>query len=146
MENINNLTKEIGQTAFDNVPVDNWNSIIIKVAMLTTYVELVAICYAENGEEKYYDPDYPGSPHNKMVDSLFIDLRKAMYALTPGKGAWYNAEMTITPDGSFSLTYDYDHKPDFEMIPEDVEYVTDTKEFPRDDASTPLWLNELITA
>ena len=79
-----------------------------------------------------------------MIDNLFIELRKAMYTLTPDKGAWYNAQMTITNSGKFSMTYDYDNKPDFEMTPEDEEFIIDSKEFPRDSMSSPAWLKDII--
>ena len=143
MENINSLIEEIAQTVFDNVPVDRWNKVIVNVAMLTTYVELTATYYVDDVKGKSFDANYIGAPDSKMIDNLFIDLRKAMYALTPEMGAWFNAEMTIN-SGKFSMTYDYDHKPDFEMTPEDKEFLIDAKEFPRNAVSTPAWLKYII--
>jgi len=144
MENINNVIEEIVQTVFDNVPVDNWNKVVVNVAMLTTYVELTATYYVNDVKGKSFDANYPGAPDSKMIDNLFIELRKAMYTLTPDKGAWYNAEMTVTNSGEFSTTYDYENKPDFEMTPEDEEFIIDSKEFPRDSVSLPAWLKDII--
>jgi len=52
--------------------------------------------------------------------------------------------MIIDEDGDFEIKYDYDHKPNFEMEPEDEEYLLDHQEFTRDIASTPNWLIALI--
>jgi hypothetical protein len=144
MENINVIIEEIAQTVFDNVPVDKWNNVLVEVAMLTTYVELTATYYINDVRGKSFDANYEGAPDDKSIDNLFIQLRKEMYALTPGKGAWYNATMTLTEEGKFKMQYDYDNKPNFEMIPDDEEYIIDTKEFPRDGSSTPAWLSEIV--
>jgi hypothetical protein len=144
MVNMDNLIEEIAQTVFDNVPVDNWNKVVVNVAMLTTYVELTATYYVNDVKGKSFDANYPGAPDSKMIDNLFIELRKAMYTSTPQKGAWFNAEMTITVSGKFGMTYDYDNKPDFEMTPEDEEFIVDSKEFPRDNVSTPAWLKDIL--
>jgi hypothetical protein len=145
MENTNDIIKGIAQTAFDNVPVDNWNKIVAKIAMLTTYNELTVTYYVnDNNKGRSFDADYPGAPKDKRLSRLFAELRKATYALAPNKGAWYNAEMTITESGQFNVVYDYDNKPDFEMTPNDEEYLIDTKEFPRDNESTPPWLREVL--
>jgi len=67
-----------------------------------------------------------------------------MYRLTPGKGAWYNAQFMITQDGEYTIAYDYDHQPNFEMIPDNEEYKIDTIAFPRDEQSTPAWLKTIL--
>lgn len=144
MENINEIIKEIAQTVYNNVPVDNWNKVLVNVSMLTTYNELTVTYYVDDVKGKSFNPDYPGAPENKNVNSLFAELRKDMYALTPVKGAWYDAEMTITKEGKFNMKYNYDNKPNFEMIPDDDEYIMDIKEFPRDEQSTPDWLSKVI--
>lgn len=144
MENINEIIKEIAQTVYNNVPVDNWDKVLVNVSMLTTYNELTVTYYVDDIKGKSFNPNYPGAPKNKKVNSLFAELRKGMYALTPGKGAWYDAEMTITKEGKFNMKYNYDNKPNFEMIPDDDEYIMDTKEFPRDEQSTPDWLSKVI--
>jgi hypothetical protein len=144
MESTNDIIKEIAQTAFDNVPVDNWKKIVVKIAMLTTYNELTVTCYVDDSKGHSFDADYPGAPKDKQLSRLFAALRRANYALAPNKGAWYNAEMTITESGNFNIVYDYDNKPDFEMTPDDEEYLIDTQEFPRDDESTPAWLKDVM--
>jgi hypothetical protein len=144
MVDINNLIEEIAQTVFDNVPVDNWNKVVVNVAMLATYVELTATYYVNDVKGKSFDANYAGAPDSKMINSLFIDLRKAMYTITPEVGAWFNAEMTITNSGEFSITYDYDNKPDFEMNPEDEEFRIDSREFSRNAVFTPSWLKNIL--
>ena len=145
MENINRLTEEIAQTAFDNIPDENWISGVVNISMLTTYNETTGEYFTSQNEKGIsFDPNYPDAPKDKIIDRLFIKLREEMYAQAPGKGAWYNARLTVTEDGDFEITYDYDNKPNFEMIPDDEEYRIDTKEFPRDEASTPDWLSKVI--
>ncbi|RNL55850.1 immunity protein YezG family protein [Pedobacter jejuensis] len=144
MEIINNLVEEIAQTVFDNVPVDNWNKVIVQTSILSTYVELTATYYINDVKGKSFDPNYENAPEEKTVDYLFIKLREEMYKLSPNKGAWYNVELVISEDGDFEINYDYDNKPNFEMEPDKEEYVIDNQEFPRDEASTPSWLTPLI--
>jgi hypothetical protein len=144
MENINKIIEQIAQTAFDNVPVESWNKIVIDVPILVTYVELTATYYIADVRGKSFDADYPDAPRDKSMISLFEQLRKEMYALTPGKGAWFDATMVITDKGEFNMTYNYDNKPKFEMTPDEEEYIIDTKEFPRDASSTPDWLAGIL--
>jgi hypothetical protein len=51
-----------GQTVFDNVPVDNWNKVIMNVSMLTTYVELTATPYVNDVKGNLFDANYTGTP------------------------------------------------------------------------------------
>ncbi|WP_053058529.1 immunity protein YezG family protein [Pedobacter sp. BMA] len=144
MDIINNLIEEIGQTVFDNVPVDDWSKILLEASVLSTYVELTVTYYVEEKIGKSFDPNYENAPEEKEVDNLLIQLRNEMYKLSPGKGAWYNVEMIVAESGDFEIKYDYDNRPNFEMEPEDDEFVIDNEEFPRDAEATPAWLKEIL--
>jgi len=144
MEKVNDNIEEIAQTVFDNVPVDNWNKVIVEASVLETYVELTATYYINDVKGKSFDANYPEASETQMLDNLFIALRKEVYALSPGKGAWYNAVLVVQEDGEFDMSYDYDSKPNFEMEPDEEEYIIDNKEFPRDGGSTPGWLTKII--
>ena len=144
MEVLNSLIEEIAQTIFDNVPIENWNKVVVQTSILTTYIESTTTYYIDDIKGKSFDPDYPDAPEEKTLDALFVNLREEMYRLSPGKGAWYNVELVVREDGEFRIRYDYDNKPKFEMEVDDSEYVLDNEEFPRDKESTPDWLNNIL--
>lgn len=144
MDTINNLIEEIGQTVFDNVPVDNWSKILLEASILSTYVELTVTYYVEEKTGKSFDPNYEDVPEEKEVDNLLIQLRNEMYKVSAGKGAWYNVQMIVTDSGEFEIKYDYDNRPNFEIEPEDDEFVIDNEEFPRDAEATPTWLKVIL--
>lgn len=145
MEAINSLIEEIVRTALDNVPDKSWIRGKVDIALLSTYAETTAEYFVkEDSEGIAYLPGYPDAPAEKDIDILFLQLRSAMYALAPAKGAWYNAQLTFGNDGKYGITYDYDSKPKFEMTAEDEEYLIDTEQFPRDKSSMPTWLNNII--
>lgn len=129
---------------FDNVPVDDWSKILLEASILSTYVELTVTYYVEEKIGKSFDANYENAPEEKEVDNLLIQLRNEMYKLSPGKGAWYNVEMIVTESGDFEIKYDYDNRPNFEMEPEDDEFVIDNEEFSRDAEAMPAWLKEIL--
>jgi hypothetical protein len=140
MKVLNSLIEEITQTILDNVPVENWNKVVVQTSILTTYIESTTTYYIDEIKGKSFDPDYPDAPEEKKNDALFVGLREEMYRLSSGKGASYNVELVVSEDGEFKIEYDYDNKPNFEMEVDDTEYVLDNQEFPRDKESTPDWL------
>ncbi|MFD7158313.1 immunity protein YezG family protein [Kribbella sp. NPDC059898] len=64
------------------------------------------------------------------------DLRKEMYQ--PGKGAWYNATITLTHTGKLAANFDYDTPP-FEGDADSDLLIEDDRLFPRDPEHLPPW-------
>lgn len=144
MDIINNLIEEIGQTVFDNVPVEGWSKILLEASILSTYVELTVTYDVEEKTGKSFDPNYRNVPEEREVDNLLIQLRSEMYKVSPGKGAWYNVQMSVNESGDFEIRYDYGNRPNFEIEPDDDEFVIDYDEFPRDAEAMPNWLKVIL--
>jgi hypothetical protein len=146
MDTINNLITSIAQISFNNLPVEEgWGKYEIKVFSLRRMIEINA-SYTENGGQiKSFDPSYQGEvDRDQDLTFLFMDLRKAMYDLSPEKGAWFTCEITVFSDDKFETKFNYDDKPNFSYEPTDDKYADDLKTFPREANLVPDWLREKI--
>lgn len=95
---------------------------------------LVAVC--EDGE---YLVPLPEELRGEMAL-----LRSATFS--PGYGAWFTARMTLERGSGWYVAYDRVNEPLFSFPPTAFSYALDARYFPRDDASTPLWLSERLRA
>ena len=79
MEKISELIEEIGQTIYNNVPVENWSFVELDVCMIETYNEITATYFDTAGNKgKSFNPNYPNSPVDKRINNLLINLRASM--------------------------------------------------------------------
>lgn len=145
-DNIQNLFQHIGQLAIDSVPTDEWDTIIITVRALRSYVE-ENVTYMHH--EKQFVPKtfiIKGKhlPYEERSTPSFERLRQLMYNEAPFRGAWYTAVMTITKEGTFNTEFDYDQKADFDYMPVEEAFAQDFEHFPRNEESTPEWLKEIV--
>lgn len=69
-------------------------------------------------------------------DDAAADLRESMYQ--EGKGAWYNARLTLDSSGQLDAAFDYDNPP-FEGDADSDLLLEDQRLFPRDEATLPDW-------
>jgi hypothetical protein len=69
-------------------------------------------------------------------DDAAADLRKSMYQ--EGKGAWYNARLTLDSSGHLDADFDYDNPP-FDGDADSALLIEDQRLFPRDQADLPGW-------
>lgn len=145
-QEIQELIEKIGQSTIYNVPVNNWDKVVVEFAGLSTYNEIVADYFINNVKGKSFNPNYPDTPPVERAHRKFVQLRQKMYALAPEKGAWYSARMEINADGDFTMDYNYDEKPNFEIQPDPVEYRIDLEKFPREKSSVPNWLTAIINS
>jgi len=147
MDAISQLITAIAQISYDNLPVeDGWEKYEIKVFSLRKMVQLKATYIENGGQVISFDPEYEG-PLNRDQDLtfLFMDLRKEMYDLAPGKGAWFTCLITVFSDGKFDTQFNYDDKPMFSYEPTNDKYADDLKTFPRAADLVPEWLKEKIS-
>lgn len=101
-----------------------------------------AECYTVfEGTETFLLLDFSSSEY-RLLDLPF-ELREAMYKQAPEKGAWYTMKMTITKDGKFSVSFDYENQPAFYSL-EDADYIEDHQNFPCDEKFVPAWLREIL--
>jgi len=145
-DDIQNLLQHIGQLAYNNVPTDEWDTITVTIKALVTYVEQ-DVSYVH--QEKQFVPETfliedDELEYDEQTTPSFEQLRQLMYDEAPFRGAWHTAIMTITKDGKFNTEFDYENKPEFEYESGDDEYARDFQHFPRNEASTPNWLKEVV--
>ncbi len=69
-------------------------------------------------------------------DDAAANLRESMYQ--EGKGAWYNARLTLDSSGQLDAVFDYDNPP-FEGTADSDLLIEDQRLFPRDEARLPDW-------
>jgi len=69
-------------------------------------------------------------------DDAAANLRESMYQ--EGKGAWYNARLTLDSSGQLDAVFDYDSPP-FEGAADTDLLIEDQRLFPRDEAKLPDW-------
>lgn len=78
----------------------------------------------------------------KVAMREFDRLREAMYE--PGRGTWFTARLVIDQSGGYEIDFDYDFEPDFNPRLTAGAYALDLRHFPRDDAHTPIWLQDKL--
>ncbi|MFE4455827.1 hypothetical protein ACFROC_00585 [Nocardia tengchongensis] len=78
----------------------------------------------------------------KVAMREFDRLREAMYE--PGRGTWFTARLAIDQSRGPEVDFDYDSEPDFNPQLTAGAYALDLRYFPRDDAHTPIWLQDKL--
>jgi hypothetical protein len=86
-------------------------------------------------------------------DDDFETLRAEM--ANPETGAWYSAELVLSPDGSTTFRFNYTERvywhgkpgdPPWEITPRDQDYLDDLEQCPRDPRHIPDWLPTAVGA
>lgn len=145
MENINQYINSIIRISYDNLPVeDAWTDFTVEAFCLTKFVQIHADYTDLNGKSVSFNPKKSGAERDEDLTFLFMDLRKAMYDINPGQGAWYSSKIIVTNDVKFKTTFDYDHKPPFAYEPSKDKFAHDLNTYPR--TVVPVWLTDIINS
>jgi len=147
-DDIQDLFQHIGQLAVDSVPTEEWEVITITTKAITPYVE-ENVTYMHSETQfvpKTFLIEDDELEYDNQTTPSFERLRELMYDEAPFRGAWYTAVMTITRTGQFNTEFDYDTKPAFDYEQEDEGYAKDFERFPRNEESTPAWLQAIVQA
>ncbi|XVQ12476.1 immunity protein YezG family protein [Spirillospora sp. CA-255316] len=130
------LFNQIGRILVADAP-SGWQEILLTERYLFRRSEEVALATLKDGRVKGFTP----GDGFELID-LFTALRKITYQ--PGKGAWFTAKFKLTIDGKFSIDYDYDNEPEWDVpiVPE--TYAEDLERFPRAPEYIPEWLQEKL--
>jgi hypothetical protein len=147
-DEIQDLFQHIGQLAVDSVPTEEWEVIKLEIKAIRSFIERM-VFYTHS--EKQFVPKTFGMKdkhleYDNRTTPSFERLRELMYDEAPFRGAWYTAVMTITRTGQFDTEFDYDTKPAFDYEQEDAGYARDFERFPRNEESTPAWLQAIVQA
>jgi hypothetical protein len=147
-DNVNELINSIVQISFNNLPVEEgWEKYEVQLKTIRLYTEMEAFYILDNGECISFNPKYSGQvAREDNLRELFMDLRKAMYDLSPQQGAWFSCTITVYPTGKFTTDFNYDDDPEFTYHPDPREFADDLKTFPREKGLIPDWLNDILKA
>ncbi len=132
--NPDELSQVIGQEFFDQAPAE-WAEGKITYRQVGRVYKGEAVALGEAGQ-------FVGGRPTRPMLRAFEELR----ALTarPGKGAWFTAHCTVTPEGKVSLDLDYDTEPDWDPPVDVRHYLEDWEAYPRSAHLTPAWLAERL--
>ena len=146
MNNINNYITSIIQVAYNNLPIEEgWETFTLKTYAVRKMIEISAYYTTNESKQISFNQKNVGAvDRNNDLTFLYMNLRKAMYELTPNKGAWFTSEININKNGKFTTHFDYDNIPEFAYTPSDEKFIDDYKSFPRDNSSLPSWLKEIL--
>lgn len=78
-----------------------------------------------------------GRASDEVLD-LFEDLKDAMYR--PDTGTWLSVKVTVHPDGSADVDYNYDRQPEWGMEVEPGLYAGELESYPRSMENIPDWM------
>ncbi|WP_433560463.1 hypothetical protein ACQP1O_22460 [Nocardia sp. CA-151230] len=128
------LLDKIGQALTDAVP-GGWKQLRLEF-LGTVQIDAARLEAVTNDDatERYSPP--------RIVMREFDQLRSAMYR--PDIGTWFTAEFVLDSSGKVTISFDYDHEPNFVPQLTDGAYALDFDYFPRDDAHTPQWLRDKL--
>jgi hypothetical protein len=107
------------------VMIDSDELLEVVIAAVHDFHEYGFIAYDSDGKERPADCDAD-------LDETFIELREAMYQVSPGKGAWYVAIISVNKEGEVTSKFDYDDRSRFTLIPSEEEFAADLRKYPRD--------------
>lgn len=130
----NELLKEIGIEILDFQP-EKGERLVYEDMAVGGYGSSRLTAFYENGNsEKISSPVSIIEPCEK--------LRHGMYQ--EGKGTWFSMTYTITRPSSFTVDFNYDEPPKFQIPPTAELYAEDLERFPRDPEHIPDWLQEKL--
>ncbi|MCL7153733.1 hypothetical protein MWK25_27135, partial [Escherichia coli] len=67
-------------------------------------------------------------------------IKLRMATAKPDRGAWFSAFLSITPNGQFQISLDYDNEPRLTReFPAEV-WAAEVERFPRSEENIPSWL------
>jgi hypothetical protein len=121
---IERLYSAIALEIFEARPDDAWTSGTYRISCISSFIEGKCVFRLIDKTEKSVKINY-------KADFLFLDLRKEMAKLNNNGHAWYAASCTLSDVGKFNFDFDYEHLPDFEIIPDPERWTLEFKEFPR---------------
>lgn len=128
-----------------SVPEGGWDQIHFKALALVTYSESDSSFLRDGNQNSFVARIHNQNGKREYASSLALELREAMFTVSPEKGAWFYMRMVIKADGKFDVNFDYDTKPEFSITMDDTDFVKDYQRFPRDKAIMPTWLLDILS-
>lgn len=129
------LQQVIGREFLRTVPEDGWVRGVITFRQVGKTYEACAEALDSEGR-------YVGGKPTMTMTTAFRELRRAF--AQPGKGAWFTATYSITPDHRISIDFDYDHEPRWASPTALGHHLEEWEQFPRTPEHTPAWLAERL--
>ncbi len=139
MNTINEKIEVILNNAVQSVPSKAWKKVIVHITALNEKSSLEA-SYVDRGEYVSFDPDDSKLPMPEIINAL----RREMYEISQGRGAWFTATLEVDKNGRFDTYFNYDNMPEYIELPNRKMFQDDLTLFPRDASLVPEWLHAII--
>ncbi|MDA2805898.1 hypothetical protein [Nocardiopsis suaedae] len=115
---------------------EGWSEVKFRADALHGYMETYGIVTMEDGGQKEFNGNF-------VILKVLHDLRVGMYM--QDKGTWYSMRILLDGNGKYSVNYNYNYAPRFNVPPTNQTYLEDLKYFPREEEQIPGWLKEMRT-
>lgn len=106
-------------------------------------IEIMGMCVDTNlqiASQAIFDNDVRPLP--EPIENIAPHLIKLRIATAkPDRGAWFSAFLSITPNGQFHISLDYDNEPRLTHKLPAKTWTTELKRFPRNKKNIPNWLH-----
>lgn len=133
--NPTDLQQTIGMEFISTTPPDGWVRGVVTYRQVGNAFQADASAMDEAGE-------HVGGSTTMPMLKAFRGLREAF--AQPGRGAWFTAVLTVTPEGRMSFDFDYDNEPAWHAPKSVGHYLEEWEAHPRSPECTPAWLAERL--
>lgn len=102
--------------------------------------------YVSNGNERNrFELTYYLYDGDLSTVKLMDKVKKHIYEQSPNEGTWFSYILTIYPDRTYKVVYNFDHPEIFSDKAPDLEpFVEEFKKYPRLQDFTPQWWQDII--
>ncbi len=129
MDDVSKLIERIGMVHVQSVPSADWDEINFVSQSVITLCESESSFTRQGVVTTYAARTSRGTNSREYASSLALELRKAMYNVSPEKGAWFGMKMAIKANGVFDVNFDYDAKPVFSIEMDDKDFIKEYQAF-----------------
>lgn len=125
------LQNALGYALISSYSQFDWKVITLFYGKVGQIAEGTSECIDMNGDLRYA--------------SISRDARRALESLkeasaTPEHGTWLSVDVTIVRDtGQFTIKYNYDEQPSWDIEPQPENYLLDLERYPRPADEIPAW-------
>jgi hypothetical protein len=123
---------DITEQVLETLPM-GWQRLVVRAVMIGPHSE-------SSAGVKMADGTVRGWSFPPEVWRMFQQLRKGMYA--EGIGTWVEFEYVLDPPGRFSIRYNRDEEPRFDVPPTSEHFAVENRWFPRAGDAMPEWYRD----
>ncbi len=126
------VVRRVGALLMAAAP-EGWRRLDLMAAMSGSARQVTFTAVLPDGSSRRVDP-----PDD--LDFLLTELRELKNE--PGLGSWLSVRLTVDPDGTYTVWFNFAQDPRWDPPLEPAAYQRDLDAFPRDDEWVPYWYRE----